>query len=237
MSALPRARPSSRWVEGWAVSCDFDGTITRGDVVQGILARFADPSWRDIEAEWDAGRIGSRECLERQTRLIRVEPDDLAAWVDAHPVDPDVVGFFEDCADLGVSVRIVSDGYDWVIRRVLARLGLEHLPVYANRLVAHEGGRWSVEFPHARPGCPSGACKCALVAQAHLRLHIGDGRSDACVSDRCDLVFAKDSLLASRQARGLSSAAFQTFAEIRAALQGAAPPQSAARSTAPARNA
>jgi 2-hydroxy-3-keto-5-methylthiopentenyl-1-phosphate phosphatase len=237
MSALLRARPSPRWVEGWEVSCDFDGTITRGDVVQGVLARFADPAWREIEAEWDAGRMGSRECLERQTRLLQVEPEALAAWVDAHPVDPDAVGVFQDCAELGVNVRIVSDGYDWVIRRVLARLGLEHLPVFANRLVSHDGGRWSVEFPNARPGCLSGACKCALVAERRPRLHIGDGRSDACVSDRSDLVFAKDSLLRSRQARGLPSVAFQNFAEIRAALQGTAPLQSAAKPTASARNA
>jgi 2-hydroxy-3-keto-5-methylthiopentenyl-1-phosphate phosphatase len=49
-------------------------------------------------------------------------------------------------------------------------------------------------------------------------VHIGDGRSDVCVSDIADIVFAKDHLLESRARRGLDSIAFESFAEIRALL-------------------
>ena len=184
-----------------------------------MLDRFADPSWRDVEAQWESGRIGSRLCLERQTRLLRVDPEELAAWVDAREVDSHAAGFFADCAALGLDVRIVSDGYDWVIGRVMARLGLQHLPVFANRLAPQGGGRWSVQFPYARAPCASGACKCAIVAERRPRLHIGDGRSDVCVSDVSDVVFAKSALLASRQARGLQSIAFTDFSEIRDVLK------------------
>jgi 2-hydroxy-3-keto-5-methylthiopentenyl-1-phosphate phosphatase len=54
-------------------------------------------------------------------------------------------------------------------------------------------------------------------AQAQL-VHIGDGRSDACVSDLVDLVFAKGKLLDSRERAGLPSIGFETFSEIRAQL-------------------
>jgi len=44
-----------------SISCDFDGTITCADTVDAILEHFAMPAWLDVEAEWKAGKIGSRE--------------------------------------------------------------------------------------------------------------------------------------------------------------------------------
>ena len=202
----------------WAVSCDFDGTITCEDMVQAMLSRFADPSWRAVEAEWEAGLIGARECLARQTEMLQVDEAELTLWVDAQPIDPDVGDFLADCARRGHEVRIVSDGYDWVIARVLGRLGLSHLPVFANRLRPLPGRRWSLEFPYARATCPSGACKCKVLGADLPRLHIGDGRSDFCVADVCERVFAKGSLLATRAARGLPTVAFETFADLHGQL-------------------
>ncbi len=183
-----------------------------------MLARFAGPQWLEIEAEWEAGLIGARACLERQTALLRVSEAELADWVDQRPVDSHAQAFFADCARLGLEVRIVSDGYDWVIRRVMARLELSALPVFANRLTPIGQDRWTLQSPYAAVGCPSGTCKCAIVSSSRPRLHIGDGRSDMCVSDVCDVVFAKASLLASRNARGLASKPFTSFADISALL-------------------
>ena len=49
---------------------DFDGTITKKDVVDMILERFADPSWKTVEKDWTEGKIGSRECLTKQLALV-----------------------------------------------------------------------------------------------------------------------------------------------------------------------
>ena len=54
-----------------AVFCDFDGTITTHDVATQLLVELADPAWAVLEAEWEQGRIGSRECLAKQVPLIR----------------------------------------------------------------------------------------------------------------------------------------------------------------------
>ena len=191
-------------------------------MILAMLDRFADPAWREVETDWEAGRIGSRECLARQTALLHVPEVELAGWVDEQPLDPHVSGFFEDCARLGLDVRIVSDGYDWVIARVMSRLGSTEVPVVANRLRPEAGGRWSLSFPHAREGCASGACKCAAVGDGRRRIHIGDGRSDFCVSNICDLVLAKGSLLLSRTAQNLACIPFETFADVRAVIEGVA---------------
>jgi 2-hydroxy-3-keto-5-methylthiopentenyl-1-phosphate phosphatase len=201
-----------------SISCDFDGTITCADTVDAILETFAEPEWLDVEAEWKAGRIGSRECLAQQTALLRATPADLDAFIDDIAVDDDAAAFFDDCARTLLPVSVVSDGFDWVVRRVLSRMGVRGVPIIANRLVHMGDDRWSLRFPHASANCGSGVCKCSVVNAPQTLVHIGDGRSDACVSDICDVVFAKGWLADTRKAKGLDYIPFTTFATVRAML-------------------
>ena len=48
---------------------DFDGTITQRDAVDAILEVYADPKWLTLEAEWRAGRMGSRYTISQPTSL------------------------------------------------------------------------------------------------------------------------------------------------------------------------
>ncbi len=202
----------------FSVSCDFDGTITLVDTVDALLEQFAAPGWLDVEAQWQAGKLGSRECLAEQTKLLRMTPGDLDAWLDEREVDEDVAGFFADCGRMGIPVSVVSDGYDWVIRRILFRMGLYDTPITANRLIWMGDDCWTARFPFSQPSCGSGVCKCSVVgAQASL-VHIGDGRSDICVSNAADIVFAKGHLLDVRNRLGLESVPFERFSEVRAML-------------------
>jgi len=73
----------------WNILCDFDGTIATEDVTDSLLTRFADPAWQTIEAEWKAGRIGSRECMTRQVALIRATREDIDRLLDTIEIDPD----------------------------------------------------------------------------------------------------------------------------------------------------
>ena len=210
------ARPSEVDVASpWTVACDFDGTLAVDDVVNTLLDRFAEPAWLQVEAEWGSGLIGSRDCLARQTLMLRMSPQALADCVDQVAIDPDAAAFIGDCRRMGHDVKIVSDGYDWVIDRVLRRMDIRGVPVIANRLVFAGGDRWRVEFPNAAPACGSGVCKCRASVGFRPRAHLGDGRSDACAADAADLVFAKGWLLDSRVRRGRPTVAFHTFADVR----------------------
>lgn len=202
----------------FSISCDFDGTITLADTVDAVLERFALPEWEAVEADWQAGKFGSRECLAEQTKLLRVAPDVLDKFLDEIEVDPDAKGFFDDCFRLGIPTSVVSDGYDWAVRRVLARAGIRGIPIVANRLIHIGEDRWMARFPHAAQNCGSGVCKCAVVNARTQLVHIGDGRSDSCVSTMVDLVFAKGKLLDERNRAGLPSFGFDRFNEVRAAL-------------------
>jgi 2,3-diketo-5-methylthio-1-phosphopentane phosphatase len=200
---------------GVRVFVDFDGTISLEDTTDVILERFADPEWRKVEAEWLAGRIGSRECLSRQVDLVRASPDDLAGVVEHVPLDPHFPELVALCRQNAVPLTVVSDGFDRVVTGMLARAGVD-VPVLANRLDYLGDSRWRLGFPYAAGDCRSqaGHCKCrAVMAEPDtIRILIGDGRSDFCAAETADLVVAKGALAEHCQASGLAYIVFGNFA-------------------------
>ncbi len=200
--------------------CDFDGTITREDATDYVLSRLADPAWELIEQEWKAGRIGSAECMRQQIALIRADQETLDNTLDTIAIDPHFVSFIAFCRTHGVEVTIVSDGVDYFIRRILARVGLAHLPIVANKLVGEQTG-FALQSPFSDTECASasGVCKCRAVELGNEpRIYIGDGRSDFCVSDKPEIVFAKGALATYCAQRAIPYIDFTDFADITAAL-------------------
>ena len=200
------------------VLVDFDGTIATVDTTDLLLEQFADPSWQEIEADWKAGRIGSRECMIRQIDLVRASPAEMDSFVDSIEIDPGVPAFIELCRSLGHRVSVVSDGLDRTVGAVLRRHELD-VPFYANRL-EHKGGRkWRLTFPWSRDDCKplSGNCKCQFASPSgggrDIRVVVGDGRSDFCVAEGADLVLAKSSLARHCVANDLPHFAFSRFDE------------------------
>jgi 2-hydroxy-3-keto-5-methylthiopentenyl-1-phosphate phosphatase len=198
------------------VLVDFDGTIAPLDTTDLLLQRFADPSWQDIEEDWKAGRIGSRECLVRQIDLVRATPQELDAFLREIEIDPGFPGFVALCREEGHDVTVVSDGLDRAVSTVLSRGGVD-LPYFANQLEWLGGKRWRLGFPHSRSDCRalSGNCKChfAEAAVGAVRIVVGDGRSDFCVAERADLVLAKGALAEHCRVGDLPYFGFQSFAE------------------------
>ncbi len=206
----------------WAIACDFDGTIAKVDVTDAVLTRFAEPQWEDVEADWKAGKIGSRECMALQIALIRASRAELDAFLDTVEIDPSFPAFVADCRARNVPIRVVSDGLDYAIRRILGRHGLGDLPIAANHLVETAPGQWKLEFPYFRQSCSalSGTCKCMLAAENGPRrtLLIGDGTSDFCLANDADYVFAKHKLLTHCLQKGIPHRAFAGFDAARSLL-------------------
>ena len=195
-------------VSGWTILCDFDGTISVEDVIDSLLDRFGRPGWEVLEQDWRAGRIGSRECMAGQVELLQVSRAELDAHLAGMWIDHAFPGFVAKARELGVPIRVVSDGLDYAIQRILARYGLDGLPLAANHLAPAEPPRqWQLTSPFQAEGCRSGTCKCACVAQAREHgaktLLIGDGASDFCAADRVDFVFAKHRLIEHCRAAGI----------------------------------
>jgi 2-hydroxy-3-keto-5-methylthiopentenyl-1-phosphate phosphatase len=196
---------------------DFDGTIVPCDVTDFLLERFAGPAWQDVEKDWQAGRIGSRECMTRQVALLKASEHEVLEALSELRVDPGFASFADECRHSGIGVSIVSDGFDYVIERVLSHAGVK-LPFYANHLEPLASDRWRVTFPFARSDCRAlaGNCKCSFTEPhtSTVKVVVGDGRSDFCLSGSADLVFAKGTLLDLCRTSGMTHYAFDDFFDV-----------------------
>lgn len=179
-----------------SVFIDFDGTIADKDVTDTLLTRFAAQQWQQLEDDWLAGKIGARECMERQIALLEVGPGALNACLDEMQIDKAFPDFIQLLAKNSIDVAIVSDGLDYGIRHILQRYGLSNIKTFANHLVYKGEDHWQLKFPYKNSCCPSGHCKCQRyeALAPGLTLYIGDGTSDFCPAEKADLVLAKGKL-------------------------------------------
>jgi len=208
------------------VFLDFDGTITCRDVTDAVLERFAHAEWQDVEREWVAGRIGSRECLARQMALVRAEPRALDSLLDSIEVDPGFVPLLDACAARRVPVHIVSDGFDYCIRRVLGRPELkgriERVNIVSSGL-EWTGRAWRTFFANPAELCAHGCGTCKSLAIERLRggapvvLFAGDGLSDrhaAHAVSRVGVAYAKSALAAFCDERAIDYLPYDTLADV-----------------------
>ena len=211
------------------VFCDFDGTITQLDVTDQILSQLAHPSWREIEQQWMQGLIGSRECLERQIALVDAPVEELHAAIDGVPLDSDFTAFCKFARKKRLPLYILSDGFDYVIRRVLKRAGVDRHFKSGTNLFASalrvEGRRLVPSFPHLPAPCAHGCatCKSALIGRLRERrrpvVFVGDGMSDRFAVELADVVFAKRHLLAYCRENGIAFHPFDTFSDVQVTLE------------------
>ena len=203
------------------VTIDFDGTITGADITDALLERFADPGWQHAESLWQAGLIGSRECLSTQVGCIGRGLDELLDYADSfRPLDG-FVEFIHMMQQASIAFCVISDGFKPVIDRVLGNCGLK-LPVYASDL-REDGGLLRPFFPNAGRDCPSATCKCAVasaVSRGAPIVHIGDGRSDFCLARQARHVFSRNDLSRYCDEEGITHSPFADFYDLRRTLAG-----------------
>ncbi len=206
------------------VFCDFDGTITLQDTTDVALEAFASPEYMEWERKWEDGVITGRECMERQTRLIKADSDMLRSLCNRIPIDAGIYELEIGCLNNGALLVIVSDGIDLLMEEVLKIRGLSHLPHHSNHL-AWYGNRYPLlSFPHADSNCRGGCgvCKCRLIEQARFgatpTVYIGDGLSDTCAINCADRVFAKSRLRDYCLKNGIVHDSFETLTEVALSL-------------------
>lgn len=183
---------------------DFDGTISERDATDVLLDAFADPCWVDVETEWQSGRIGSRECLREQMALVRADREQIDALLDTITVDRGFGELLDTCARYRIPVHIVSDGFDYCIRRILSHgdsgmRALHQVQTCASRLT-FGSERLVVDFPFFTEGCEHGCATCKPAVMRNINdtgarmIFVGDGLSDRYAAAAADLVFAKGAL-------------------------------------------
>jgi len=209
-------------MQPWTILCDFDGTISFQDVTDHLLEQFGMPGWQELEDRWEAGEIGSQVCMAGQIALLDASQEELNACLSSMAIDPWFADFVEHTRMRNIPMHIVSDGLDYAIHHILRANNISGIPVIANNLRQVNERRWSLSFPHHNPHClkASGTCKCTVAKKVAPKkfLMIGDGRSDFCVSQIADHVFAQKSLVAECEKMGVPFSVMSDFSQASAHL-------------------
>jgi 2,3-diketo-5-methylthio-1-phosphopentane phosphatase len=187
---LPEANAMQVWF-------DFDGTISRQDVLDELVIRYSrNESWKLVEERWKAGLIGSEECLREEFLLLNISDPELHAFIDQVEIDPGFIPLIELLRQNHVPFAILSDGIEKFIRRILNNHQVGDVEIKANR-IARRQNQLHLVCPHRQEHCLSAAAHCKCTSAMTLRMaqrktiYIGDGRSDICPARQADVVFAK----------------------------------------------
>jgi 2,3-diketo-5-methylthio-1-phosphopentane phosphatase len=195
---------------------DFDGTITKVDTCNAMAEAFATPGWEVLNELWEKKQLSTEACANATFKLFHADLDDLRRLLDRVEIDDCFPAFLETCRERGDRVIVLSDGYDFNIRTIFQKHGID-LPFYANRM-GYDGG-FKIECPHLNPDCGDcGTCKTRLMEELRepggQTVYIGDGHSDTCPAGHADLVFAKGALYRYCRERGIEAQYFDSFCDI-----------------------
>lgn len=210
-----------------AVFLDYDGTISVTDTGVHLLERLGAPGWRDVDAEYEAGEIGSRVCLLDEWDLLPRDQTQLRTVAAEVPVDPGLEPLVEALLTAGAEVSIVSDGFGFYVHERLGHLGI---PIVTNDVNWSTG---SLEFPNLDRCCACsscGTCKQAPIKDAARRglrtVLVGDGVSDQKAALLADVLFAKDGLARWCRVASVAFHPFAMLADVHSALLGTGSPGS-----------
>ena len=215
--ALPAGAPIS-------VLVDYDGTVSRQDVGTVLLAEHALVDRAVVaakDADYDAGRSGSRDLMQWDMEVLPRDGALLRAFAAEIPQDETFVSFASAVRAAGAAIEIVSDGLGFYVASNLARLdpALADLPIATNDNDVDGAG--GMTFPYGHPACfVCGTCKRERVraheAGGRVVVFVGDGLSDRYAAHHADVVFAKAALLDWGRATGRDVRAWERFADIEA---------------------
>jgi 2-hydroxy-3-keto-5-methylthiopentenyl-1-phosphate phosphatase len=198
-----------------SVFLDFDGTITKADTGVHLLERLAPSKWHDIEALYDSGVIGSRECITREWSLLVADRSVLEELAGEIPIDEGFDVLVRALCSVGAEVMIVSDGFGLRVEEIGEMAGV---PVLTNRVDWESG---SITFPNGDPSCECatcGVCKKAPIREAKQRgrttVMVGDGVSDVKAAAEADVVFAKGYLAKWCAERGVPFVPFASLVDV-----------------------
>ena len=200
------------------VQCDFDDTISIGNVSTAIREVFGPEGWEQMEEEYLSGKCSVEESNIRQFALVHASKTDIEDFVLGDVVIRYAFDQFVDyCNGEGVRLVVVSSGLDLYIHPALEQFGLDHLEVHSGKASVDQDGI------HVEYRDPTGAVITQGFKESYLRhfqsegntvIYIGDGRSDIVPAAEADFVIARSTLESHLKANDLPHYSFDTFDDV-----------------------
>ncbi len=173
------------------VYSDFDGTITKKDVVSSFFEEFGGNTRLAYKKLWIEGKISSLENTRHQISSVKNLPEAvLEEFLSKVELSDGFLEFYKYLVLNDIKLVILSNGFDMFIKRVLERHGIREVEIFANRLT-YENGVFSIDFPFYNEECElkTGVCKCSKVREEKF-CFIGDGITDLCIAKKARNLYA-----------------------------------------------
>ncbi len=200
------------------VQCDFDDTVSVGNVSTAIRQEFGPEEWVAMEREYHSGAYSVEESNIRQFALIDETEDRIAEFVTSTvKVRDGFAEFVRYCRREGLKLVVVSSGLDLYIAPTLAKLGLSDLEFHSATARSTGNG---IEVTYTDPwGEPltrgfKDAYVRALREDGATVIYIGDGYSDVGPAREADFVIARSKLESDRRRHRLPVFPFETFNDV-----------------------
>lgn len=202
-----------------SVFVDFDGTITKFDIGDALFMDFGQfEPWHSLLVE---GKLKIRDYWHKLAENLDpgLTKETFAKYAIKHEIDAYFIKFADYCRNSGINISIVSDGFDIYIEPILKHYGLEWIPFSANKLRIADG-KYIPEFPGASESCNCLCASCkrnavlANFASEDVYVFIGDGYSDYCAAEHCDIVFAKRHLAAYCNSNRIPHYTYSSFFDV-----------------------
>lgn len=206
----------------FTIQCDFDDTITVGDLGTSIVDAFGSKEWERSEELYLDGKIGVEETSRIQYGLVRTTRKEVEAFISRNTcIREGFVDFVAYCRERGLSFVIVSSGLDIYIEPTLERLNLSDVELYSAKGIYANGGI-DVQYRD-----PMGRAIEAGFKEAYLKhlkerglpmVYIGDSMSDIEPAKGSDHVFARGKLADVLKREGVGFHHFDTFHDVTRAV-------------------
>ena len=200
---------------------DFDGTITTQDIGEAMFLKFGDPiRANEIIEDWIEQKINARESWQLLCNTVKnFEIKQFEKFLNDMKIDSTFKIFNEYCLSNSFEMRILSDGLDLYIERIMNREDLDDIEVFSNKLLFGSNNELIPVFPHTDSECN----RCANCKRNHIlnfssedeySVYIGDGWSDVCPAQYCDFIFAKNSLLKYCESNRITYFPYNNFNDV-----------------------
>ena len=208
-------------VNKFKVFVDFDGTITKVDVGEAIFRAFGNAVETNIiVADLLSGKITARMCWELLFATIKnINLAKLNNFIDQMNIDPTFNQFHKYCLENEIELFVLSDGFDYYIKRIFKKAKLNNLNIFANSLIINDKNEMIPAFPYFDIDCHTSAnCKRNHIlnnsGDEEFTVYIGDGNSDKYSTQFCDFIFAKDDLLKFCEKERITFFPFNNFEDV-----------------------
>lgn len=207
---------------------DFDGTITKRDVIVMIMEKFAPPKWVEIKDKILYERtITLKDGVETLFHMIESsKKNEIIEFVKKEAkIREGFDGFLDFCQKENIDFYVVSGGLDFFVEPALEKYK-DNLKIFCNKGNFNDN-KINIDYIYLPKNCSlcgeCGCCKVEIIEKypkdKFTRILIGDSLTDLAASKVTDLTFARGDLIKYLEQDKIPYIPFESFYEVKEQLE------------------